>query len=77
MNPITITGQVDEQHLLSARAPDSVPPGPVTILVLPAGEQDDGEQAWMAGIANQWTEELSDSRQDIYTLDDGAPVNAP
>ncbi|HZZ28897.1 MAG TPA: hypothetical protein VFE46_12920 [Pirellulales bacterium] len=76
MDAITITGQVNEQHVLSARAPDSIPPGPVTILVLSAGQPDDSEQAWMAGIANQWSAELSDPRQDIYTLDDGAPVNA-
>ena len=77
MNPVTITGKVNDQHFLSAQVPDSIPPGPVTILVLPAAEQDDAEQAWMAGIASQWTDELSDTRQDIYTLDDGAPVDAP
>ena len=29
------------------------------------------------GVARQWEDELSDPRQDIYTLADGEPVNEP
>lgn len=77
MNRITINGQVDDQHLLSAQVPDSIPPGPVTIMIMPQSGTDDAEEAWMRGIAQEWIDELSDLSQDIYTLDDGAPVDAP
>lgn len=30
----------------------------------------------MSGIAAEWTEDLSDVRQDIYTLEDEEPVGA-
>ena len=32
--------------------------------------------AWARGIAAEWADELSDPRQDIYTLEDGQPLNA-
>lgn len=31
----------------------------------------------MSGVAREWTDELSDTRQDIYTLSDGAPEKEP
>jgi hypothetical protein len=31
----------------------------------------------MSGVAREWADELSDARQDIYTLSDGAPQNEP
>jgi len=77
VNPVTITGQVNDKHLLSAQVPNFVPPGPVTIVVLPAVPEDDAGQSWMTGVARQWSSELSDTRQDIYTLEDGEPVDAP
>ncbi len=76
MGTLKIKGHVNEQHELSAQVPDSVPPGPVTILVVPSSPQDEADDGWMAGIAHQWSDDLSDSRQDIYTLDDGDPVDA-
>lgn len=75
MNGLTVTGRVDEQHRLSAMVPDSIPPGPVTILIVPAATTDDGDDAWVAGIAREWADELGDTRQNIYTLDDGEPVD--
>lgn len=74
MSPLKVTGHVDEQHNLSAEVPDSIPPGPVTVLIVPASQEDDAGDAWMAGIALEWADELSDPRQDIYTLVDGEPV---
>ena len=76
MGTLKITGHVNKQHELSAQVPDSVPPGPVTILVVPSSPQDDTDDSWMAGVAHEWSDELSDTRQDIYTLDDGDPVDA-
>ncbi|HEY2759332.1 MAG TPA: hypothetical protein VGI75_01275 [Pirellulales bacterium] len=75
MDAFTVNANVNEQHLLSAQVPESIQPGPVKIVILPATDEG-SEQAWMDGVARQWADELGDSRQDIYTLDDGAPVDA-
>jgi hypothetical protein len=50
---------------------------PLTVQVsleLAAGEDEAGVQ-WSSGIAREWAEDLADPRQDIYTLDDGEPVD--
>ena len=75
METVEVTGQVDEQHRLSAEVPHSIPPGPVAILIVPTSQEDDAGAAWMTGVAREWADELSDARQDIYTVDDGEPVH--
>jgi hypothetical protein len=77
MNPLTIFGHVDQHHQLSASVPLSVPPGPVTIMIVPSSPADDAEDDWVSVVQESWTDELSDPRQDIYTLDDGEPLDAP
>ncbi len=74
MNNIVLAGQVDENHRLSAEVPDSIPPGPVTVMIVPPSKDDDAADAWMTGIAREWAEDLSDPQQDIYTSADGEPV---
>ena len=74
MSPLKVTGHVDEQHRLSAEVPASVPPGPVTVLIVPASQEDDAGDAWMACISQEWADDLNDPCQDIYTLADGEPV---
>jgi hypothetical protein len=39
---------------------------------------DDGitVDAWLQGVAHEWSEELADARENIYTLHDGAAVHA-
>ncbi len=74
MDAIKLTGHVDEQHHLSAKVPVSIPPGPITVLIVPALQEDDAGDAWMAGVAEEWADELNDPRQDIYTLADGEPI---
>lgn len=76
MNIVSVTGMVDEQHSLSAQVPDSVAPGRVTVLIVPTVQQDDVDASWMTGIAHEWAADLGDTRQDIYTLADGEPVDA-
>ena len=68
-------GEVNTQHLLQAQVPEALPPGPVRIIVLIPEAEDVGE-AWMQGIAREWAAELSDPREDIYTLEDGKPLDA-
>jgi hypothetical protein len=76
MNTVSIQGHVDQQHRLSAAVPDSIPPGPVTILIVSNPPADEAESVWMEGVARQWSDDLGDERQDIYTLDDGVPPDA-
>ena len=54
--------------------PDSVRPGQVDIVVIVPIDRED-EAAWMRGVAHEWRDELSDPREEIYTLADGEPVD--
>ena len=56
--------------------PEELPAGPVRLIVL-LPEEDEAGIAWAHGVAKEWAAELADTRQDIYTLNDGQPVNAP
>ena len=75
MKAIELIGNVDERHRLLAQAPEQIPAGPVRLIVLFADE-DDGGEAWAHAVVQEWADELRDARQDIYTLEDGQPVNA-
>lgn len=75
MDAIKVIAEVDEQHRLSARVPENIRPGRVTILIMPASDEDEAGDAWMEGIGHEWEDELADIRQDIYTLADGEPVD--
>ena len=75
MKAIELIGDIDEQHRLRASVPDEFPAGPVRLIVL-LSEEDEAGPVWPRGLAREWVDELSDSRQDIYTLMDGQPVNA-
>jgi hypothetical protein len=44
------------------------------VVLLP--DEDDAGSAWAKGIAKQWADDLQDSRQDIYTLEDGQSMDA-
>jgi hypothetical protein len=81
MKTIQLVGQVDQQHRLSAEVPAEVPPGPVKLSLIVNSDvieeplEDEISAAWDTGIAQEWSDELSDSRQDIYTLADGEAVD--
>ncbi len=75
MKTIELIGDIDNQHKLSAIAPAELPLGPVRLMVLVADEDDAGA-AWAHAIARDWTDELADPAQDIYTLEDGQPIDA-
>ena len=75
MNAIELIGDVDEQHRLHVQVPTGVPTGQVRVIVLVPDEDEVGH-LWPDGVAREWSSELSDRREDIYTLDDGRPVNA-
>ena len=75
MKVVELIGEIDDKHQLQAQVPEALPPGPVRIIVL-VPEEDEAGTAWMQGLAHEWAEELSDPREDIYTLEDGKPVDA-
>ena len=76
MKALELIGDIDEQHRLHARVPEELPAGPVRLIVL-LPEEDKAGAAWTQGIAQEWADELKDAREDIYTLQDGQPVNGP
>jgi hypothetical protein len=47
MRAVEVMGEIDTQHQIQARVPESLPPGPVRLLVLIPEEEDAGmeEQA--------------------------------
>ncbi len=75
MKAVELQGQIDAQHQLQTQLPPNLPPGPVRVIVL-IPEDDDAGTIWMQGIAKEWAAELSDPREDLYTLADGTPVDA-
>ena len=74
MKAIELVGDINEQHRLRAQVPEELPAGPVRLIVL-LPEEDEAGIAWAQGVAKEWADELADTRQDIYTLEDGHPVN--
>jgi len=76
MPALKVIGEVSASHRLEAAVPPTVSPGPVEIwLVVPGSDKDETGDAWMEGVAREWHDELSDPRQDFYTLADGDPVD--
>ena len=76
MDSYRIEGHIDDQHRHSADVPGAIPPGPVTVWIQPLhSTEDDAGENWSIGVAHEWAEELSDSRQDIYTMADGAALD--
>jgi hypothetical protein len=75
MKAVELIGEINDKHQLQARVPEMLPPGQVRIIVL-IPEEDEAGTAWMQGIAQEWAAELGDPREDLYTLEDGKPVDA-
>ena len=71
MKIIELIGDIDGQHGLHAR----IPAGQVRVIVFLAGKDEAG-RLWANGVASEWSAELADPREDIYSLDDDHPVNA-
>jgi hypothetical protein len=75
MKTIELIGDIDERHRLHAEVPTDVPAGQVRVIVLLPDEDEAGNR-WADGVAKEWVAELDDPRQDLYTMEDGQPVNA-
>jgi len=77
MKVIEILGDVDRQRHLNAEVPEGLPPGPVRVLVLQpeTHASDQAADNWMRAVSKEWAEELADPRQDLYTMEDGQPLD--
>jgi len=75
MKTIELQGDIDDHHRLHAQVPEGFPVGLVRVIVL-APEEDEAGAAWTQGVSSEWSEDLADPKQDIYTLEDGEPVDA-
>ena len=77
MRALEFVAEVDEQRRLQVSLPEMLAPATVRVIVLvPEPGEDDAGIAWAQGIAREWSAELADSREDIYTLEDGEPADA-
>jgi hypothetical protein len=72
MRAIELLGEIDDQHRLSAEVPEELPAGSVRLIVL-MPDEDEAGLASARGVSAEWSADLSDPNQDIYTLDDSAP----
>ena len=75
MKVVELVGEVDDKHQLQARVPETLAPGRGRIILL-IPEEDKAGIAWTQGITREWEAELNDPREDIYTLEDGTPIDA-
>ncbi len=74
MRAVELVGEINEQHHLLAQVPEDLPVGPVRVILL-VPDEDEAGPAWVRGIAQEWRDDLGDTRQEIYTLQDGQPVH--
>lgn len=75
MKAIELVGDIDEQHQLRAQVPSDLPAGQVRLIVL-LPEEDEAGALWSGAVAREWAAEMTDVREDLYTLDDGQPVKS-
>ena len=77
MKALEFVAEVDKRHCLQIELPQSTIAGRVRVIVfVPEAEDEETGTLWMEGVAREWAAELADEREDIYTLEDGEPVNA-
>ncbi|HEX4793454.1 MAG TPA: hypothetical protein VH370_06660 [Humisphaera sp.] len=75
---IQLVGNVDADHRLTALVPDDVPAGQVKLAIVVdenrAEAEDITSSDWAAAISCEWKDDLADSAQDVYSLNDGEPI---
>ena len=77
MKALEFVAEVDEQRRLHLAVPEIPAQARVRVIVLvPEPGEDDAGLVWAQGIAREWSAELADPREDIYTLEDGEPADA-
>lgn len=72
MSAYETTATVDVNHHVEFDLPPTVKQGRVRALVL-APDIDEADENWGRVVANAWSAELADPREDLYSLSDGTP----
>jgi hypothetical protein len=68
---LTTQGQIQLDHLLPQDKPSRV-----RVILLMSEEDEPNEQIWLSAVSgNPSFAFLSDPEEDIYTIEDGRPVN--
>ena len=76
MNAVKVTGNVDANHQLLVRVPETVPPGPVTVLVVPVTGEDEAGIAWAEGGGSSvGGRPRGCPSRHLYARRDGEPVD--
>ena len=75
MRAVSIVGEIDDDHQIRAEAPRDFPAGRVQLIVV-RPDEDEAGAFWPWDLSQVWSDELGDVRQDLYTLEDGQPVDA-
>ncbi len=70
-----LIAEVSDDRTVQIKIPESIHTKRARIIILPVEPEEDPAE-WMRAIAREWQDELADERQDIYTLEDGEPVDA-
>lgn len=78
MRAFLFVAEVDENRNVQVTLPPTAPSGRARVLVLLPDEttEDETDTVWMQALAREWSDELADEREDIYSLEDGEPVDA-
>jgi hypothetical protein len=77
MKTIELIANVDEQHRLSVEVPADVKPGRIKIVLAVPTEEEEEDGWWQQAISEIWAADWSDPAEDIYTLEDGKPIDEP
>jgi hypothetical protein len=67
--------EVGDDRQVQITIPEIIRTKQARIIILPFEPEQEPEQ-WMRALAQEWQDELADERQDIYSLEDGEPVDA-
>lgn len=67
--------EVSDDRTVQITIPETIRTKRARIIILPMEPEEEARE-WMHAIAREWQDELSDERQDIYTIEDGEPVDA-
>jgi hypothetical protein len=73
---IAIRGHFEGKVLVTDEPVDLPQHTNVIIRIEPVDEADVAS-AWTDAVAREWSDELNDTRQDIYTLEDGESIHVP
>lgn len=75
MNAIELEGQIDDAGRLVLDTPLPLPAGRVHVRVEAFETEEDDEAVYRAMVNHSWRESLENPAEDIYTIEDGWPID--